>query len=227
MSQAFSTPVCLKPLQPDPPCWRYSKYLCPGERDSAPTAFPVPSISLYLGKSCNTSRPLSQGDGRGTPWDRSPVGSPGGHPDRCTRCRAGVQRSGKLGATPPHGSMSSHCAHRLGQGGREGRRVSATDLGQSPRNGWGQELGEPLLHRTGPATLPAKWRPGIKRPRSLPSPLLQHSGLTPAQYGPSVFLLKMESSPPALPGHLWQGEFLDPVLFLPGSVSSGRSLLIS
>ena len=74
---------------------------------------------MYLDKSCSTSRLLSQGDGRGTQWGRSPAGSPGGHPDRCTGCRAGVRRSGRPGVTPPRGSMSSHHAHRLGQGRQE------------------------------------------------------------------------------------------------------------
>lgn len=168
MSLAFSTRVHLKTLHPmalsplPHLCRRCSKYLCPGERDPGPTqgsALPASSISLYLGKSCSTFRPLSQGDGRDTQWGRSPAGSPGGHPDRCTRCRAGVQRSGKLGATPPHGSMSSHCARRLGQGGQEGRRVSASDLGQSPVMGGGRAWGSPLLHQSGPATLLVKLRP--------------------------------------------------------------------
>lgn len=128
------------------PCQRCSKCLFPDKRDSGLTmasAFPAPSISLYLGKSCSTSQSLSQGDGRGTPWGRSPAGSLGGHPDRCTGCRAGVQRSGRLGSTPPHGSTSFRHAHRLGQRGQEGRRVSALDSHQSPVIGEGGILGSP------------------------------------------------------------------------------------
>lgn len=127
---------------------RCSTCLCPGERDpglALASALPAPRLSLYLDKSCSTSRLLSRGDGRGTQWGRSPAGSPGGHPDRCTRCRAGVRRSGRLGATPPHGSMSSHHAHRLGQGRQEGRRVSTLGLGQSPIMGGGRSLGCPCL----------------------------------------------------------------------------------
>lgn len=84
-------------------------------------ALPAPSTSLYLGKSCSTCRPLSQGDGRDTRWGRSHAGSPGGHPDKYTGCRAGGQRSGRLGATPPHVSTSSHHAHRLDED-RKGER---------------------------------------------------------------------------------------------------------
>lgn len=128
------------------PCQKCSKCLCPDKRDSGLTiasVFPAPSISLYLGKSCSTSQPHSRGDGRGTQWGRSPAGSLGGRPDRCTGCRAGVQRSGRLGATPPHGSTSFRHAHRLGRGGQEGRRVSALDCCQSPVIGEGGVLGRP------------------------------------------------------------------------------------
>lgn len=126
------------------PCQKCSKCLCPDKRDPGLTsAFSAPSISLYLGKSCSTSQPLSRGDGRDTQWGRSPAGSLGGRPDRCTGCRAGVQRSGRLGATPPHGSTSFRHAHRLGQRGQEGRRVSALDSLQSPVIGEDGVLGSP------------------------------------------------------------------------------------
>lgn len=126
------------------PCQRCSKCLCSGERDpwlTLASALPAPRPSLYLDKSCSTSQPLSWADGRGTQWGRSPAGSPGGRPDRCTGCRAGAQRSGRLGATPPHGSTSSRHAHRLG--GQEGRRVSASDSGQSPIMAGSRSLGRP------------------------------------------------------------------------------------
>ena len=163
-SSASKNPVSCGSESMPHPCGRCSKYLCPGERDPEPilgSALPASSISLYLGKSCSISRLLSQGDGRDTQWGRSPAGNPGGRPGRCTRCKAGVQRSGKLGATPPHGSMSSHCARRLGQGGREGRRVSGADLGQSPGIGGPGIRGAPAPP-VWPSQPPAKWGPGIK-----------------------------------------------------------------
>lgn len=112
-----------------------------------------PRVNLYLGKPCSTSRLLSQGDGRGTRQGSLPAGSPVGHPDRCTGYRAGVRRSGRLGATPPRGCKSSLHARRL--------KVGGLGLGHRPEssNGWGWGLGEPLLHHSGPATLPTKWRP--------------------------------------------------------------------
>lgn len=180
------------------PCRRCSKGLCPGERQTRLTpahALPAPSISLYLGRSCSTSQSLSRGDGRGTQWGRSPAGSPGGRPDRCTGCRARVRRNGRLGATPPRGSMSSHHARRLHQGGQEGREGQCSQLPPESRNRWGWGLGEPLLHQSGPATLPAKWRPGHKAgPTSLTSPHLSTQGWDV----PSKDLWKMESPSPAL-----------------------------
>lgn len=104
---------------------------------------PAPSISLYLGRSCSTFPPLSPGDGRGTQRGRSPAGSPGGRPGRCTGCRAGVQRSERLDATPPRASTSSHRARRLGPGGQRERRVGALDSSQSQVIGGGGALESP------------------------------------------------------------------------------------
>lgn len=181
---------------------------------------------MYLDKSCSTSRLLSQGDGRGTQWGRSPAGSPGGHPDRCTGCRAGVRRSGRPGATPPRGSMSSHHAHRLGQGRQEGRRVSTLGLGQSP-----------IVVRVGPWGVPASpvWPShtacrgqGINQS---PVPDIPHLS-TQGRGGTGKFLLKMKS-PPCLSwapmmkcGEGWP-DGRRPVLSIPGHASVGRSRVFS
>lgn len=158
------------------PCLRCSKCLWPwGERDPGLTlasALLAPSAPVYLGKSCSTSQPLSRGDGRGTRWDRSHAGSPGGHPHRCIGCRARGRRHERPGATPPRGSTSSRHAHRLNkEGEKEGESGPQTWPGPLVQQRVGWALGEPSLYQSCLATLPAKHRPGYKTcPLSLTLP---------------------------------------------------------
>lgn len=93
----------------------------PGERDpglALASALPAPR-PLYLDKSLQHFL-LSQGGGRGTQWGDHSAGSPGGRPWQVHRMQGRGPKERKAGATPPHGSMSSHRVHTGVEEGRKG-----------------------------------------------------------------------------------------------------------